>query len=280
MYFEQINPFVRYVRYLEFSNKTIHPLQIPYDARLFYLCSGGGKIETENQIYTLYRGSAIIINSNVKYRFITENNAVYMAINFDYTYKHSNRRFPIVPAVANENFNPDFVLENITFSDTSMLNGVYYLKNASNIEAQLLEMHSIAMQKPLYYNRRLSMLMCDILLKCITAKSAESYDVMPEQIIKYLNKNYNLNISNKEIGEIFNFHPNYVNYIVKKYTGLPLHGYILSVRISNAITLLETTDMSIERIGETVGFSSLARFSRQFKKITGVSPSTYRSNSE
>ena len=51
--------------------------------------------------------------------------------------------------------------------------------------------------------------------------------------------------------------------------GKPLHRYLLELRITKAIGLLETGQYSVESVAEAVGFSDANYFSRYFKKITG-----------
>ncbi|MEV7966824.1 helix-turn-helix domain-containing protein [Sphaerisporangium sp. NPDC088356] len=47
-------------------------------------------------------------------------------------------------------------------------------------------------------------------------------------------------------------------------------------RIHQAQHLLETTDHTVERIGTQVRFASPTAFLDRFKRVTGVSPHTYR----
>ena len=54
------------------------------------------------------------------------------------------------------------------------------------------------------------------------------------------------------------------------------HGGAISARIEAAKLLMTDTDLPISEIGERCGYESVVHFSRQFKKITGVSPSAYR----
>ena len=51
---------------------------------------------------------------------------------------------------------------------------------------------------------------------------------------------------------------------------------VISARIEAAKLLMTDTDLPISEIGERCGYESVVHFSRQFKKITGVSPSAYR----
>lgn len=62
----------------------------------------------------------------------------------------------------------------------------------------------------------------------------------------------------------------------KKALGTTISQYVQSLRIQKAAQLLTTTDMQVREISTIVGFSSSSIFIRVFKKIKGVTPSTYR----
>ncbi len=55
--------------------------------------------------------------------------------------------------------------------------------------------------------------------------------------------------------------------------------YLSSVRISQAINLLQNTDVCIAHVAEEVGFSSPSYFIKCFRKTTGTSPREYRQRS-
>lgn len=63
----------------------------------------------------------------------------------------------------------------------------------------------------------------------------------------------------------------------KKATGLNFTEYVSRVRIEKAKNLLLNPNLRISEIAFEVGFQSLTHFNRVFKKITGQSPSGYRS---
>lgn len=52
--------------------------------------------------------------------------------------------------------------------------------------------------------------------------------------------------------------------------------YIVSLRIKNAQTLIETTDYNMNEIALIVGYDNPLYFSRLFKKQKGLSPSEYK----
>lgn len=62
----------------------------------------------------------------------------------------------------------------------------------------------------------------------------------------------------------------------KEQTGETIVSTLMRVRINKAIEYLEKTDISNAQIASLVGFASENTFYRNFQKITGVTPKTYR----
>ena len=52
----------------------------------------------------------------------------------------------------------------------------------------------------------------------------------------------------------------------------------IRARIDAAKNALAFTDQPVARIAENLGYNNLTHFIRQFKALTGVSPSVYRKN--
>jgi AraC-like DNA-binding protein len=66
--------------------------------------------------------------------------------------------------------------------------------------------------------------------------------------------------------------------LFKKATGLNFTDYVSRVRIEKARNLLLNPNLRISEIAYEVGFQSLTHFNRVFKRISGESPSEYRSH--
>lgn len=58
------------------------------------------------------------------------------------------------------------------------------------------------------------------------------------------------------------------------------HRYLQRRRVERAMFLLRDSERSITDVCFDVGFNSLGTFSRTFRDVVGVSPSTYRNRSE
>ncbi len=65
---------------------------------------------------------------------------------------------------------------------------------------------------------------------------------------------------------------------VKSYSGFSPLNYLINLRISEAIRLLKTTNISLTDIALDTGFYSSQHFSTTFKKLTGYTPGHYRKN--
>lgn len=66
--------------------------------------------------------------------------------------------------------------------------------------------------------------------------------------------------------------------LFRKATGLTFTDYVSRVRIEKAKNLLLNPNLRISEIAYEVGFQSLTHFNRVFKKISGQSPTKYRSS--
>lgn len=66
--------------------------------------------------------------------------------------------------------------------------------------------------------------------------------------------------------------------VFKKATGINFTDFVSRVRIEKAKNLALNPNLRISEIAFEVGFQSLTHFNRVFKRITGVSPTSYRSN--
>ena len=57
-----------------------------------------------------------------------------------------------------------------------------------------------------------------------------------------------------------------------------IEHYLIRLRIEKAKELLAYKDQNVSEIAYRLGYASAAHFSRQFKKIVGVSPSVYKAD--
>ncbi len=99
---------------------------------------------------------------------------------------------------------------------------------------------------------------------------------LAERAAFYIQNNHKEKITNEMLAAALHFHPTYIVGCMKKKYGRTPSDYLLEVRLEMAKRLLVTTEWSIDRIAEEVGFRYAPYFSACFKRKLGLSPLRYR----
>lgn len=107
-------------------------------------------------------------------------------------------------------------------------------------------------------------------------RSAEGEDIRVSLIKRYINDNKNVFLDSDDVARYCHFNAKYINRIFKRETGQTLLEYIHDVKSSEAERLLSETDLTIEQIGEQLGFSNVQYFNTFFKRRTSMTPGYYR----
>lgn len=97
------------------------------------------------------------------------------------------------------------------------------------------------------------------------------------KICDYTISNYDEPITLEEISKISNLAETSFCRYFKKMTNKTYSDFLTEIRISHACRfLVSNSQMAIEQIAFKCGFSTVSNFYKQFKKITGMTPLTYR----
>ena len=87
------------------------------------------------------------------------------------------------------------------------------------------------------------------------------------------------NLSLQEVADQVRVSPTYLSKLLKKEIGSSFIDYLTEVRIKQAVLFMNDPSYKVYEIAEKVGYNSQHYFSNAFKKITGVSPMSYRKGS-
>lgn len=99
---------------------------------------------------------------------------------------------------------------------------------------------------------------------------------LAEEIYSYLSQVYAEPFSLTELSRRFSFHPAYITRCVKKkYHMTPLQ-LLIQIRMEEARKLLKTTTLHVNTIGQLVGYTDAAYFSKLFKQVTGMTAAACR----
>ena len=94
--------------------------------------------------------------------------------------------------------------------------------------------------------------------------------------IEYITNHYNEVITIKQLAKVVHLSESYFMNQFQKYVGLSTTEYISHFRINKACKELINSKKNILEIAFSSGFHNVSNFNRQFKKITGCSPTEYR----
>jgi len=107
---------------------------------------------------------------------------------------------------------------------------------------------------------------------------AQTSDTNPsvKRILDYIEENYAKSLTLTELANHFHFNPSYLSTYFSTHIHEGFTEYVTKVRIEKSIELLHNRNISISEISEKVGYSDHSYFCKVFKKLKGMSPSSYR----
>ena len=95
-----------------------------------------------------------------------------------------------------------------------------------------------------------------------------------ESVLDYFEANYQNPVSIQGIAKMLYVSPSYLYRNFKQHTGKSPNQYLTELRIEKARLLLTQTNYTVEKISELTGYQDVSYFSRIFRKITGITPSS------
>ena len=97
-----------------------------------------------------------------------------------------------------------------------------------------------------------------------------------ERLLYYIAENYREDLKLADLSEAFNMNYYYLSAYFNQEMKESFSDYLNRIRIRQACSLLEETNMPISEVGSEVGYSDHSYFCRVFKKITGRTPSEWK----
>lgn len=246
------------IGYIGFHNfefiKPIKYFRVQHIYTLHIILDGRGTLMVDEMTYNVKKGDMFFIPPNVKLCYFPDEDDKWKYVWFEFCGK-----------------NAMLYGEKMGFTDGN------YLKHCVNFENTLLQFvrifKSILNNIPVGYYDVLS-----IFFNILDSNIRKSENLsLAEAVAAYINCNYgNPGITLPSICEHFKISHSYLCKIFKNSYNYSVKSYITKIRINEACRLLETTDMGIQEIGYSVGFSDSIHFMKTFKKHTKKTPTNYR----
>jgi two-component system, response regulator YesN len=108
------------------------------------------------------------------------------------------------------------------------------------------------------------------------AAELEEEGSVVDKVKAYITKNLDQELNRENIASPFFLHPDYINRLFKKETGLSMTEFLLQERMRVAMELLDKTEQPVTTIAANIGYTNLSHFAKIFRKHTGLNPNEYR----
>ena len=112
--------------------------------------------------------------------------------------------------------------------------------------------------------------------KKISSRLSAPDGAIMDNILAYLQSNFNEPISLSKIASSYNMSQSNFSLTFKRHVGVTFSEYILTLRMEKAKELLAQRKHKIHKVAEMVGYEDFGYFGRLFKRYTGLQPRVYQ----
>ena len=109
-----------------------------------------------------------------------------------------------------------------------------------------------------------------------TYENADSYSEVIDAFNDLIHAHFSMEKSVQFYANALHIHPNYLNFLMRKFTGLTAKQTIADHIFLEAKGLLGSSSLTIKEISYHLGFTAPGSFSSFFRKMSNTSPSKYR----
>ncbi|MBZ9536733.1 helix-turn-helix transcriptional regulator [Cytobacillus oceanisediminis] len=253
-----------------------------YDYELLYVQHGEIEVYMYEKKYRLTSGQLIYFPAGVYHtvKVLTNPYATFLGIHFDYFNELDVKSDHDIIVKENDIVEKRFCLEP-HFEDTQQFLRQPFTPHSKVISLMGSLIDEFTEQKRGY------LISCKGILLQLISLLLRTYDNNQDEVseanqknisflIQIIEENYNEDWSNQQLSKIVNLNEDYMTRLFKRVTGTTPNKFLQDIRHKKAKQFLRETDLSIEEIGEKIGYSNIHYFSRLFKKWEGISPLSYR----
>ncbi|MFS0723765.1 AraC family transcriptional regulator [Paenibacillus sp. 1P07SE] len=114
------------------------------------------------------------------------------------------------------------------------------------------------------------------LFQLLLAREQTHQSQMAKNIKAMVHTRFEENLTLEAIADRMNFNANYLSRVFKREVGMSFSEYMAATKLEMAKQLLTGSDMQIQQVAEKLHYQSTAAFIRYFRKMEGMTPSSYR----
>lgn len=238
---------------------------------IYFLQSGKCNVYIDNETYCLEDGSVLFIPAFKEHTFI-----------YPFTQDVKRTVLYISTEQLNWYFNKDFKDEiNKLFINKHLQLSRKSFSNLSNIfekiqfEKYSLDNMSESLTKAYFFELIIYLIRCQRYTHNINQKTNLS-NITIGEIVNFIENNYGRQLTLPETAAQFGISESSLTKKIKIFTNMTFKEYLTKTRIEAAKSLLISSEKSITEIAYKCGYNNSNFFGDVFKKVVGMSPSSYR----
>ena len=101
-------------------------------------------------------------------------------------------------------------------------------------------------------------------------------DNLIRTILVYLDKHFLEPVTMQDLADAVGYNRSYLSRVFGTYVDVGFNGYVNRLRVRHAALLIRTTDLTMARVAEESGFSSVRTFNRVFQELYQITPLAYK----
>lgn len=281
---QELQPYIRYADLLHYHQwKT--PPRIITDYMLFYVQEGSFQLSIEGETHQLAAGQFCFVQPGIIHQMeATSPSITFMALHMElFSSSVENRPEIIVPVDRYQGDNPDLIAIQpnlLTYTDISIPYVLKLTRHDWMLDA-LQQAITLWNRKNALDHLQAQVYVTEIVLELIKEYTTRSMSEPNRStslswVPAYMQYRLSESLSVEEMAQKALMSRSYFSMHFRNQFGLGPHQYLLKLRLDNATDLLRSTDLSLQDIADSCGFSSVHHFSKMYKLRFGYPPSHIR----
>lgn len=266
------------IKILKRDPQPVYPIHTHDFSELVLILDGRGTHFTHKHQFQVSRGDLFVINGDLAHGYKDLDNLILINILFDL----EKLKLPDFDISRSAGFHTLFTVEPLLresskFSSRLKLNQ-QQIYDISQLIDQIEKEQSEQEEGYNFLSASLFMQLIALLSRFYASNSNSDQKSLYRlgETISFIEENLNRTISIRELLKVSHMSESTLLRAFKKITGKSPLDYHLHKKIEKACSLMLASDKPITMIAYDMGFSDSNYFSRQFKKVKGVTPREYR----
>lgn len=260
------------------ENPSIIPLHSHSFDELVFILGGSAIHIIDDQEYPIICGDVFVVTKNQKHGYIqTHNLKIINAIYKQEFFKELKTKYAYLPGFNTLFFHEPFYRKKHQFKSKLHLNSQQLREISPFIDYILSHKDKEWIGTPALNECIFEAIIINTCKYFSQIKSPKPKTLLNvSEAINYIEQNFTESISNEILANLTGMPHSSFRCTFKKTTGLSPIDYLIRLRIQKAVEIMEkNSNINVTNVAFNTGFDSSSYFTRQFKKIVGVLPTTY-----